>query len=72
MSNIQENHTNYLKEDFAKRVEEDNTPCPICGGDGEVTVMEPVYQGEPHMAAIGTRPCECQLIEEDGRDEYEQ
>jgi len=66
MTRIQENHAGYLKEDFANRVEEDNIPCPICGGYGEVTTMESVYSGEPHMAAIGTRPCECQLIEEDG------
>ncbi len=67
--NIQENHTNYLKEDFANKLVEDDPVCPICGGDGEVTVMEPVYQGEPHMAAVGTMPCDCQLIEEDGYDQ---
>jgi len=68
MTRIQENHAGYLKEDFANKVIEDDIPCPICGGSGEVTVMEPVYQREPHMAAVGTRPCECQLIEEDEYD----
>jgi hypothetical protein len=62
---IQENHAGYLKEDFADQIIENDPVCPICGGDGEVTTMEPVYSGEPHMAPIGTRKCECQLIEED-------
>lgn len=35
--------------------------CELCGGkDGEheeVSSMEAVYPGEPHMADIGSRPC---------------
>ena len=34
--------------------------CEMCGGTGEMTTMEYVYAGEPHMAPIGTRPCLCQ------------
>lgn len=32
--------------------------CAECGGFGEFSTMESVYQGEPHMAPIGTRPCD--------------
>lgn len=39
--------------------------CPICSGTGEVTTMERVYPGEPHMAPIGTEKCECQLKDND-------
>lgn len=35
--------------------------CEFCGGEGEVTTMEYVYPGEPHMAPIGTRTCICKL-----------
>lgn len=31
--------------------------CAECHGDGEVTTMERVYAGEPHMAPIGTATC---------------
>lgn len=65
---MRENHVNYTKEDFANKIEEDSGVCPICGGSGEVSIMEAVYPGEPHMAYIGTRQCECQLIEEDQYD----
>jgi hypothetical protein len=49
-----------------------DTQCEACGGDGrevceycggvdgeheDVTTMEQVYPGEPHMADIGTAPC---------------
>lgn len=40
--------------------------CEFCGGTGEVVVDEAVYPGEPHMAPIGTRPCICQIKEDDG------
>lgn len=40
--------------------------CDICEDTGEVTTMEPVYAGEPHVAPIGTRVCTCKLYE----DEY--
>lgn len=46
--------------------------CERCGGTGEVSVMEPVYAGEPHMADIGTAPCpECRSdsADDDNRDE---
>ena len=39
--------------------------CEFCGGTGEITTMERVYSGEPHMADIGTRPCVCQNKEEE-------
>lgn len=31
--------------------------CNTCGGTGEVSQMEAVYAGEPHMADVGTAPC---------------
>lgn len=31
--------------------------CRTCGGTGEVSKMEQVYAGEPHMADIGTESC---------------
>lgn len=31
--------------------------CQRCGGTGEVSKMEQVYPGEPHMADIGTETC---------------
>lgn len=37
--------------------------CADCYGTGEVTTMEYVYAGEPHMAPIGTRRCHCQVRE---------
>ena len=43
--------------------------CEFCGGTGEVTVDEAVYPGEPHMAAIGTKKCVCQIKEHDGDGE---
>jgi hypothetical protein len=39
--------------------------CEMCGGTGEVTTMETVYPGEPHMAPIGVGPCECMMPEPD-------
>lgn len=39
--------------------------CAECLGTGEVTTMEQVYAGEPHMAPIGTRACLCQKKEEE-------
>lgn len=62
---IRENHTDYLKEDFGNKLPEDNSTCPICGGEGMVTVMEYVYPGEPHMAPVGSSKCECQVVEDD-------
>lgn len=43
--------------------------CALCLGTGEVSTMEPVYPGEPHMADIGTRTCLCRLKEADDTDD---
>lgn len=43
--------------------------CAECLGTGEVTTMEYVYPGEPHMAPIGTKPCLCQIKEPDEMDD---
>lgn len=44
--------------------------CQTCGGTGEVSKMEAVYPGEPHMADVGTQPCpDCQNNEPD--DDHE-
>lgn len=50
-----------------KEAEEEERPCEDCNGTGEVSVMEAVYPGEPHMADVGTRKCHCQVRE----DEYD-
>jgi len=43
--------------------------CETCGGTGEVSVMERVYAGEPHMADVGTARCpDCNLPDEDEYD----
>lgn len=39
--------------------------CEYCHGTGEVSTMEAVYPGEPHMANIGIRKCICQISEPD-------
>lgn len=39
--------------------------CEHCHGEGVVTSMGFVYAGEPHMAPIEERVCECQLSEPD-------
>lgn len=40
--------------------------CRTCGGLGEVTTMEQVYSGEPHIAPIGTQNCpDCNPKSED-------
>lgn len=45
---------------------EEETECETCGGTGEVSAMEAVYPGEPHMADVGSRPCpDCKHKEED-------
>ena len=43
--------------------------CEFCFGTGELTTMEQVYAGEPHMAPIGSRPCVCQLRDNDNDNE---
>lgn len=43
--------------------------CEVCLGTGEVSTMEAVYPGEPHMADIGTRACICQHKEEEHDDQ---
>jgi hypothetical protein len=42
--------------------------CEECGGTGEVRTMEQVYPNEPHMADIGSQPCICTIVEDDGDD----
>ena len=38
--------------------------CEECGGTGRISIMSPVYPGEPHMADLGdSRPCICQSSE---------
>lgn len=43
--------------------------CEFCYGEGEVTVDEQVWAGEPHTAPIGTRKCICRMDDEPDRDE---
>lgn len=45
--------------------------CEDCQDTGEVSCMEVVYPGEPHMADVGTRPCHCQARDEDDYDDQE-
>lgn len=40
---------------------EDDEVCDMCGGTGEIAIIERVYTNEPHMAPVGSRPCDCQL-----------
>lgn len=39
--------------------------CAHCLGTGEVSIMDYVYPGEPHMAPIGTKRCICQIKDND-------
>lgn len=39
--------------------------CKLCNDTGEVDCMDYVYPGEPHMAMVGTRKCECRLSSND-------
>jgi hypothetical protein len=55
---------------------EEKEECEFCGGiDGEhedITTMEQVWPGEPHMAPIGTQPCPMtQKIHEEVEDYQE-
>lgn len=46
--------------------------CDECGGTGDVSTMEQVYAGEPHMADIGTAPCpKCKGRNEEEADDQE-
>ena len=45
--------------------------CALCLGTGEVTTMETVYQGEPHVAPTGTEKCLCQLKDVDDYNEQD-
>lgn len=47
-----------MNENKEEEVEE---VCSICHDTGEVACMESVYPGEPHMADVGTRECECRI-----------
>lgn len=57
--------TNIIKQ------EEDEEVCETCGGTGEVSSMEAVYPGEPHMADVGTQPCPDCSPQFDDSDEYD-
>lgn len=52
-----------------KTLQEEET-CEMCGGTGEITTMEYVYPGEPHMAPIGTQTCLCRIPEVEPEYEY--
>lgn len=41
--------------------EDEGYDCEFCNDTGKVTVMETVYQGEPHLAPTGTEVCVCRL-----------
>lgn len=43
--------------------------CDECNDTGEVTTVEAVYPGEPHVAPIGARKCSCQEYEEDNTED---
>jgi hypothetical protein len=62
---IEENHVDYVSEDFMNDLPKDEEVCDICGGTGEVDVMGFVWPGEPHMAPIDSRICDCKIDEED-------
>lgn len=47
--------------DCGEHAEPQKYDCDICQDTGEVSCMEAVYPGEPHMADVGTQKCECQL-----------
>lgn len=47
-----------------KKLEKEDI-CPDCDGTGEVDCMETVYPGEPHMAMVGSRKCDCQINEDE-------
>ena len=46
--------------------------CRTCKGTKEVSAMEQVYAGEPHMADVGTRACpDCCPPKEEEYDDQE-
>lgn len=54
---------------------EDEEVCELCGGKNglheEVSTMEAVYPGEPHMADIGSAPCPNSLTLDGDDDDYD-
>jgi hypothetical protein len=52
-----------------KEAEEEERPCEHCDGRGYVDTMDTVFPGEPHQANVGTRPCICQMKEEEYDDQ---
>lgn len=46
--------------------------CDMCEDTGEVSTMEYVYAGEPHMADIGTKPCICRMQERDSDESWKE
>ena len=57
-------------KEFSEPVEEEEV-CEFCGGTGEISSMEYVYAGEPHMADIGTKTCICRIKNEDDFDDQQ-
>lgn len=55
-------------EEIKKEFNSIEKECEFCGGTGEVDSWGAVYQGEPHMALIGTKKCVCQFKDEDYND----
>jgi len=56
-------------KDFAQAcMLNDEDVCEHCGGDGEVACMDYVYDGEPHMAMVGSQKCICQIDEDEQYD----
>jgi len=56
-SKFDKNCSECFKEQKQEEDRERCEVCETCGGTGEVSCMEAVYPGEPHMAPIGTQPC---------------
>lgn len=49
----------YKHRSNKERVVEKEYDCEDCEDTGEVSCMESVYPGEPHMAMVGTEMCHC-------------
>lgn len=58
----------YYTPRFNKKVKYE---CEDCQDTGEVSCIDYVYNGEPHMADVGTRLCHCQVRDEDDYDDQE-
>ncbi len=49
---------------------DDESVCSLCHGNGVVATYEQVIPGESHIALVGERPCDCQILDEDVPEEY--